>query len=185
MRRLIPAGFLLNAPGTLSRLNSGSALSWRFAARRSAPLMVVPFSRLVRHSCSGCLPGYRLLPVFSYFAVLVLDSCESRNPGTFRVNGMRTSILTFFAFLPIWNTLKWINLDHLPPAFFDFHFTPTFKSSNTKPRILSLFLGLLSATRSVNAVSASGISFVREIPAFLKNQTNAKAPLRLFPSVNG
>ena len=37
---------------------------------------------LVRHSRTVCLPGYKLWLVFSHFSVLVLDSCESRNPDT-------------------------------------------------------------------------------------------------------
>ena len=50
----------------------------------------------------------------------------------------------------------------------------------------SFSFGLLSATRRVSEVSASG--FMRKglsKPAFFRNQTKAKAPERLLPSING
>src|SRR3989339_1297211 len=61
-----------------------------------------------------------------------------------------------------------------------------FNSCNTKPIILFLSFGLLSATSNVKTVSASGVilSFLK-IPDLFKNHTNAKAPLRLLPSTKG
>lgn len=54
------------------------------------------------------------------------------------------------------------------------------------PIILSLWVGSLSATKSVIAVSAGGvIRVVSSTFAFARNHTNAYAPLRLLPSRNG
>jgi len=54
------------------------------------------------------------------------------------------------------------------------------------PIIFSLSCDLLSAVNKVNVVSASGeILSLRNIPFLFKNQTKAKAPLRLLPSTNG
>gem|GEM_PF-6122467 len=50
----------------------------------------------------------------------------------------------------------------------------------------SFSLGSLPATRIVSAVSAEGVSLeVFKIPPCFKSHTKAKAPERLFPSVNG
>lgn len=56
----------------------------------------------------------------------------------------------------------------------------------TNKTTFSLSFGLLSAMRSVSAVSAVGVSrFVSNTRAFRKNHTNAYAPERLLPSTNG
>ena len=61
-----------------------------------------------------------------------------------------------------------------------------FRINKINPIMRSFSFGLLSATRSVSEVSASG--FMRKglsKPVFFRNQTKAKAPERLLPSING
>lgn len=66
----------------------------------------------------------------------------------------------------------------------NFHLSPN--NNKTIPIILSFSEGFDSAIKSVRAVNAAGLILVsKEIPAFLKYQINANAPLRLFPSLNG
>ena len=59
------------------------------------------------------------------------------------------------------------------------------KNNKTISFILSFSEGFDSAINSVRAVNVAGLILVsKQIPAFLKYQINANAPLRLFPSLN-
>jgi hypothetical protein len=54
------------------------------------------------------------------------------------------------------------------------------------PTILSLSFGLLSATKRVIAVSASGVMVFSNLnPTLERNHKNENAQVLLFPSVNG
>jgi len=61
-----------------------------------------------------------------------------------------------------------------------------FSNSITSPTIRCLSFGLLSATRSVIAVRASGVMFDSNLyPTLLRNQRKQNAPVLLFPSTKG